>query len=552
MGATQPPALVSKARQALRDAEAGDFRAIETLVDRCERASDTRSRGWGTVLRAAQWTAQSEGSPPLEPAGVGRWIRDAPETREAACFAAVEGLRWAVLAFEPDRASQWVSLLREQVQSGDPPDLTLRRQWAELWQSVLQGEWDRAAEEATRLEADASAAKEASLVIEAAAGRALALAARGDLQDATTVARRASRMARTESLPQPEYFAHLVLARVRRLTGSPHLATRILRALRQVASPVWLPWLQVEMILAGDVEGGDGPGVHGDTPASRAVQCLRRLVVTAEAADRDGFEQASRELEEQVRFAPLAEELRVLLDACDAHRIPEDPSLLAWIAGATADPPSTLHGLLTREGSAPQGESAIAYVVSHPDIGARRMPRLAWGVLGVQGLHVLHQTRRKQGRVETLVSVLLLAGEQGMEETECFSEVYGFEYEEALHKGVFDVLLHRARGWVGEAATIERTDGRLQLHTHGPLLVPDPRCTKPMQDRILRAVAQHKGATAKEVARALGVSVRVAQSALQELASSGACLTHRHGRHIHYAVEDTTFSEPTHHAADAS
>jgi hypothetical protein len=222
--------------------------------------------------------------------------------------------------------------------------------------------------------------------------------------------------------------------------------------------------------------------------------------------------------------------------------------VVAWCAGATGASPAHLHGLLTRVGSAPADESAIAYVIAHPEGIRRRIPRLAWAFAQAPddgAVAVLPQGRRKQGRVETLVSALALAGDRGMEEAECFADVYEFAYEPEVHKNIFHVLVHRARDYLGDAGTVEVSSGRVHLALARPVLVPDPRCTKPMQDRLLRAVAEQRGATAKDIAHAVGISLRLAQSALQELSADGACLAQRDGRVVRYVVEDTTFSEPT-------
>jgi hypothetical protein len=164
-----------------------------------------------------------------------------------------------------------------------------------------------------------------------------------------------------------------------------------------------------------------------------------------------------------------------------------------------------------------------------------------------EGVGVLPQGRRKQGRNETLVSALALAGPSGLSEEEAFGEVYEFAYQAEMHRGVFGVCVHRAREYLGAAGAIEHGAGRVMLALDAPILVPDPRCTKPMQDRLLRAIASRGGATAQDVAKAVGVSLRVAQQALADLSADGACLATKEGRKVRYAVEDTTFSEPTIH-----
>ena len=144
-----------------------------------------------------------------------------------------------------------------------------------------------------------------------------------------------------------------------------------------------------------------------------------------------------------------------------------------------------------------------------------------------------------------MLTSLLALEPEGVDETRCFERVYGFPFEVELHKGVFDVLVHRTREYLGDAGRIVREDGRIQLVLLRSILVADPRCTKPFPDSLLRVVAQQRGATAKDIAAAAGVSLRAAQAALRDLTEAGACEAQKRGRAVHYVVEDTTFSEPT-------
>lgn len=435
--------------------------------------------------------------------------------------------------------------------AGDP-DVGRWARWADAWSLLLRGAYGDAAQIATEVEHEAARARDAALVIEAASIRALATAASGDLAEATTLARRASRMARTEAIPEQEWIAHLVLARVRRLTGHPHLATRILTALARVAGPDFQPWLRWELAMAGAVETAveqesTRPSHARDlsNAAELGAAWLVELCQAADAADAHRFDQAAAALEQAVRWPMLAEEVAAALDACDVRRAPRDAAVRAWCAGATHDGPPLLHGLLTRAGSAPEDETAIAYVLVHPTYGCRRVPRMGYALFDRRGITILEQGRRKQGRVETVVSALALAPGMELDEPACFADVYGFAFEPEVHRGVFGVLLHRAREYLGGAGSIEAGGGRIRMTLATPILVPDPRCTKPMQDRLLRTVAQHGKASAKDVAKALGLSLRVAQTALAELSADGACVAHREGREVRYEVEDTTFSEPT-------
>jgi len=419
--------------------------------------------------------------------------------------------------------------------------------WAHAFDAFLAGDAEGAISRAEAVEGDASRAGDPVMVIEAAALRACATAASGDLGTATSLARRASRMARTEAIPEQEYSAHLVLARMRRLTGHPHLATRILTSLARVAPSRYQAWLAWELLTSGAFDAArEALGRCAPGPAGDAATVLGRVLFAAEDGDASAFASAARDIS-LLPWPVFRAEADAIVDACDPQRTPADPAVEAWCAGATSDSPASLHGILTRPGSAPANESAIAYVIARPDGRRRRIPRLGWGLVDLEGVGVLPQGRRKQGRNETLVSALALRGPDGLSESEAFDEVYEFAYEPEMHRGVFGVCVHRAREWLGASATIEHGGGRVILELRAPLLIPDPRCAKPMQDRLLRAIASRGGATAQDVAKAVGVSLRVAQQALADLSADGACLATKEGRKVRYAVEDTTFSEPTIH-----
>jgi hypothetical protein len=152
---------------------------------------------------------------------------------------------------------------------------------------------------------------------------------------------------------------------------------------------------------------------------------------------------------------------------------------------------------------------------------------------------------RTQGRVETLAAVVALAGEPGIPELEAFELTYEFAYVPDVHRGVFDVVLHRVRAHLGSHAELVRERGRLRLLPAVPLLLPDPRCSPHTTDRVLQLLAERGRAGAKDAASASGVSLRTAQGALQELVNQGACNVEKRGRNVVYVVEDSVFSEPS-------
>ena len=85
----------------------------------------------------------------------------------------------------------------------------------------------------------------------------------------------------------------------------------------------------------------------------------------------------------------------------------------------------------------------------------------------------------------------------------------------------------------------------MQLEVLQPFVVPDPRCQRAHEDRVLQRMATSAGASARELATGLGISLRTVQDVLRDLVETGACQQHRDGRRRIYSVEDTTFQEPT-------
>ncbi len=420
--------------------------------------------------------------------------------------------------------------------------------WASLFSRFIAGDLDAVGRGAEALERASAANADAVLVIEAAALRALALIELGDLEQARSVARRASRMARTEAFPEQEHVANLVLARVRRLTGHPHLAARILTSLASVVSPRFRPWTAWELAMAGaDTASAVALDELGPSPARDAARALLAFFDAAERGAHDEMDASVEALGMLSRHPCFGSDVAALRDATDLAVSPSHEAVASWCRGATADSPPALHGVLTRRGSAPRDEPAIAYVASHAPSGPRRIPRIVWAHAAREGVLALPQGRKKQGRNESVLAALTLAGPEGLAEDALFAEVYGFAFVSEMHRGVLGVCLHRAREYLGAAGAIDNAKGRLTLTLATPILVPDPRCANPMEDRLLRAVAEQRGATAKDIAATVGISLRVAQDKLAELSADGSCIAHREGREVRYEVEDTTFSEPTAH-----
>lgn len=403
------------------------------------------------------------------------------------------------------------------------------QRWAEAWAALREGAPEASAERAANVERFAMERGEAGLLIEAACLRALAEASCGRLEAATHHARRASRMARTESIPTQEVSAAMVLARMRRLAGFPHLAKRILRSVERYASPRFRAWLNWERVVSGVRLEGTASG-----PLSRAS------VMLEQAFDAVARGEAMPALDVPIE-RPLFEELAAIRVACTGEvEAGTSHELEAWVRGRVDAIPALIHGLLSRPGEELVDACAV---VADPGRPGRRVASLASGV-HMHGRAVLPRTRRKDGRRESMVAMLALAAEP-VSEGALFTRVYGFAYHAGRHAGPLGVALHRARKYVAPAGRIEQRDGAVRLLLERGLVVPDPRSRSSPHDRLLCALADGGSSSAKELAEAVGRSRRWIQQSLAELVADGACASERRGRAVVYSVEDTTFLEPT-------
>jgi len=385
----------------------------------------------------------------------------------------------------------------------------------------------------------ATGAQLAAAAIELRALRALFAIEAGDVAG-LALARRAALMARTEGIPTAELLTNLVLIRARRYNRQTHLARRIVEALDPICPPAWRPWLDWERLFSGGTLAPEVGRAIG--PASR----LAALLAGAQEGDEVEVRAHATWLRGPSLSTPLRREAETLVAALDP-RVPldsaADPQLMAWRCGACSLPPAGLHALASPGDDRP--EPAAAYVAVWPDGRSARCLALGVPLLGQSPMAQVRQSQRQHGRVETLLAILALAGPSGLAEPDCFARAYGFGYVPQRHRGVFDVLLHRARGAIDGLALLDRNAGRLSLHAIRPLLIPDPRTSRSMTDRVLRVLAERGRASAKEAAACLGVSLRAVQGVLTALAEHQACVVERDGRSVTYAVEDSIFSETT-------
>lgn len=436
--------------------------------------------------------------------------------------------RACLLAFDHRGLQRLTGLARRLADEGALP--LLDRDRIVLRLAVM----DRSAtvDDAVALEQSARRAEVAEVVVEAAALGALAGACRGAIDEALALARRSVRMARTEGLRQEHYFAGLVLARVRRLLEQPHLASHILTTLARVAPAPWRPWIDWELALAScttssEAEDG-GPG--------------RQLVALAlgyAAGDDAGARDAAARLAEQIPEGSWGHpDWRCAQALLDPRSSCDDDQLHAFRSGERDRIP---HGMVQLLADAPP----IAFVVAGSALSEGALRVGARGVTMVVPAEGRYERTQRQQRVFTLLAVVAGASPAGIDEELAFARTYGFAYERSVHQDVFSVLVHRARATLGDRAELIRGDGRMSLIARAPVAIPDPRCEPPLDDRVLSLVSRRGAMGARAISSSLGVSLRSAQKSLEALVDDGACQRVKEGRAVAYAVEDTTFSEPT-------
>lgn len=421
--------------------------------------------------------------------------------------------------------------------------LALAQTWLEM---LATGGDERLLELTVDLAARASRAKLPDLVVLATVQQALVALGQNDVETATAIARRASRMARTEGILTAEYLANLVLARVRRYAGTPHLAARILGALQKVCPAPWRGWVAWELILTGDVRAAEGTNrtANPNSRAAIAATAAQTVLDAATAGDSANFERFAPYLAQVAApISLLSRDTNALLTAlrteASANAAPE---MQQWLDGAVSTTPSPLTGLCIPDVDDTGNEVAGAFVLCRPATPARRVLRHALGLVdptAARGHSLAH------ARSNTALAVLAFSGAAGLSDAELFRSVYGFEFAEQ-HSGTLRQLARRMRAEIGDRGSVDRTDDGYVLRLAGICAIPDPRCAPDPDEMILRFLAARDGrASARDISAALGVALRTVQLALKRLVDDGACETVRRGRTIDYKLEDTTFAEPS-------
>ena len=522
----------------------GRFRSMEQVVWKLSGDSAPESRAWQHALRALRWHAEPAMGALPAPDVLGALARASDEARHAAMLAAAQAVKAAALRMDAAAIAHYRPIF-DACAGGAIGEAHAWCDAARAWILLAAGEHERAEQRATEACAHAREASAPAALIDASALLALAVAPR-DLGSALDTARRASRMARTEGLPQGEYLANVVLARIRRLTGRPHHAARILAALARVAPLPWQPFIVAELALAGALDSARAAMLGAeDAIGPVAARPLLDAFFAARDGDRETFDaRAAAATGGLGTLEPFAAELADTLCAIDPARPANatDAEIRGWLTGVDTATPARLLGLSAIVEAESADEGTAAFVVARPGGAARRVVALGHALAAVD-LRI-EPKRGRPGRVETMIAALALAP-QGLQTGALFRTIYGFEYEAARHRDLFKQLVYRARGELGDAGTIERDDERFRLELRGSILVPDPRCERPLEDLVLRFLARHGAGSAKATASTLKISLRKAQQALAQLADEGAIEVDKDGRAVHYRLEDTTFSEPT-------
>jgi DNA-binding transcriptional ArsR family regulator len=531
---------VSAAAQAHAQAVCGDLSAAERLTGSLARSVEPEARAWAAALGAQIWLAAPSSVELPDVADLEGLAASSRTARKAALLAALDLALVRLIRFDGASFPRLVAAgdaLGAGLDEEDDVRVLLLRAYAALASGDDRSAHDLSTEVATR----SALLQLPSILVQAMALKSLSSG--DDVDAALATGRRASLMGRSESLPHAEFLAHLALLRARRRAGQPHLALRIASAMGDVVTEPWRAILVWESSWAGGALPAPWKGDR--SPADRAVAALADFLAAAQAGDRARSSAALERARAACEgFAPAARELRDLAACSGVDDAACSEAAAAFRAGKQTLTPPSLHGLKLRPSGADDTETAGAYVYRRPDGRATRV--LHWGVPLLGGsVARVRQSQRTQGRIEMLLSILALSGPGGIEDAPCFEEAYGFRYVPELHRGVLEVLLHRARAAVDGVADIDRGPGRLCLRSASPLLIPDPRVAERTQDRILRYLALRGAASARDAALRLGVSLRAAQGALKELSSAGACQLRRDGRTVEYVVEDTVFSEPT-------
>ncbi|MCA9603010.1 MAG: hypothetical protein KC417_13345, partial [Myxococcales bacterium] len=292
--ATETP--IERAEWGLRRQWAGDFGSAAPVLAALEAHGNEVASAWVDTLHLSHWLAQPKGAPPTSVTSLRRFAGSSPAARRGAGFACLDLALYHFMTLDLD-ALRELDVLHGELARGLDGDTKVCRDTVTLYRRALEGE---VAEFDTTADDVAKRAATMDLVpplLAANAMRAYAALVAGNLTAARAIARRASRMSRTEALPQYEYLANTILASVRRRTGNPHLATRILMALAKLAPATWQPWLAWELAWSGNVQAATSTleslePARTETPRATSTRWFLAAIESARSGSDGAWQQA--------------------------------------------------------------------------------------------------------------------------------------------------------------------------------------------------------------------------------------------------------------------
>lgn len=396
-----------------------------------------------------------------------------------------------------------------------------------LWTGFRDTLFDRpaASETGTVLYQAARRSNDPILAVDAITLEAASAMVDARYDDALLKARQAARMAQTEHLWLPHYFASLFLSRLRRLTGTCHAAVRIADAALAAMPSMWHGWFQWERLCAS-------------APASPTTSAIGSPLAMGASMMVHWLDASTSWT--QPAFPPqlLASTIhrRDIEAAAALFGNPvKEPAIDIWLHGRAHSMPPHMLGFASR------GESSGALVVAAPKVKARRIAEAALP----PSVPAIGPSPKQATRVGMLLSALALAGEDGLARDVLFEQTYGFRYNAEAHDAAFRVLRHHASRHAEGHAQLSQEGKQHFMTVHTPFAVEDPRTVRPFKDMMLQMLARQGGQSARSVASDLGVPLRTVQAALKEMVGDGMCSSERSGNKVTYEVEDTTFAPLT-------
>lgn len=317
-----------------------------------------------------------------------------------------------------------------------------------------------------------------------------------------------------------------------------------------VAPVVWRGAIAWECLVAGAQGFACAMVCDDESDPCGEIRTLQRVLTAAVEGDSASFAVAIQELDSAPpQWPSRVRDAQAALGVLDPNRplnsLPEE--VQTWCAGGEPEPPSAVKGLCIDLNTAPGDPGPAAFVLAGPSSVGYATPKRIAGLAEplLAGEAKIERQKGKSERIPATLAALALAGPGGLDRAEVFRIVYGFDFEPELHRGMFNILIHRVRSVLGDRGSLDMTQERYALTLAKTLVIPDPRCEQSLEDMVLRALALVGAQGAKGAAQALDAPLRTVQTAIKHLVEEGAVVVARDGKFVRYVVEDTTFSEPT-------